>query len=104
MSGERRLSREENRRLSVRVSELNFGLITMVLLTVVAIIVTLKFPEIQLQDLAGPQWLPDGRAWRAQMRDDTSDLNPGVHNITKCGMVGPDVRPRKSLTGVQWRI
>jgi hypothetical protein len=54
MSGERRLSRDENRGPSVRVSDLNFGLIAMILLTVVAIIIALKFPEVQLQDLAGP--------------------------------------------------
>ena len=54
MSGERRLSREGNREPRIRTSDLNFGLIAMVLLTAIAIIVTLKFPEIQLKYLAGP--------------------------------------------------
>jgi hypothetical protein len=57
MSGQRRLSREGKRRLPLLASEWNFGLIAMVLLATLAIIVTLKFPEIQLQPpefLAGP--------------------------------------------------
>jgi hypothetical protein len=60
MSGERRLSREGDRKLSIlpfRLSEMNFGLIAMVLLATLAIIVTLMFPEIQLQPaefLVGP--------------------------------------------------
>jgi hypothetical protein len=54
MSGERRLSRRGNRGPRIRTSDLNFGLIAMALLTAIAIIVTLKFPEIQLQYLAGP--------------------------------------------------
>jgi hypothetical protein len=37
-----------NRKLSIRSSELNFGLVTMVLLTAAAIIVAWKFPELQL--------------------------------------------------------
>jgi len=40
MSGQRRLSREGNRKLPNRSSDLNFGLIAMVLLTVAAILVT----------------------------------------------------------------
>jgi hypothetical protein len=60
MSGERRLSREGDRKPSIpgfRPSEMNFGLIAMVLLATLAIIVTLMFPEIQLQTvdfLVGP--------------------------------------------------
>jgi hypothetical protein len=60
MSGERRLSREGDRKPSFpafRLSEMNFGLIAMVLLATLAIIVTLMFPEIQLQPadlLVGP--------------------------------------------------
>jgi hypothetical protein len=53
MSGERRLLREGNRKLATRSSDLNFGLIAMVLLTVAAILVTWNFPEIQLQYVAG---------------------------------------------------
>jgi hypothetical protein len=52
MSGERRLSREGDRKpsiLPIRLSEMNFGLIPMVLLATLAIVVTLMFPEIQLQ-------------------------------------------------------
>jgi hypothetical protein len=58
MSGERRLSREGDHKPSIlpfRLSEMNFGLIAMVLLATLAIIVTLMFPEIQLQAfLVGP--------------------------------------------------
>ncbi len=60
MSGERRVSREGDRKPSFpsfRPSELNFGLIAMVLLATFAVIVTLMFPEIQLQPadpLIGP--------------------------------------------------
>jgi hypothetical protein len=60
MSGERRLSREGDRKPSIlpfRLSEMNFGLIAMVLLATLAIIFTLMFPEIQLQPaefLVGP--------------------------------------------------
>jgi hypothetical protein len=49
MSGQRRLFREGNRAPSLVVSNLNFGLIAMVLLTVLAITATLMFPDIQLQ-------------------------------------------------------
>jgi hypothetical protein len=57
MSGQRRLFREGNRAPSLLASRWNFGMIAMVLLATLAIIVTLKFPEIQLQPaefLAGP--------------------------------------------------
>jgi hypothetical protein len=60
MSGERRLSREGDCKPSFpafRLSEMNFGLIAMLLLATLAIIVTLMFPEIQLQPsdlLVGP--------------------------------------------------
>ncbi len=53
MSGQHRLSREVNRKLSNRSYDLNFGLIAMVLLTAAAVVVTWNFPEIQLQYLAG---------------------------------------------------
>ncbi len=53
MSGQHRLSREGNRKLSNRSYDLNFGLIAMVLLTAAAVVVTWNFPEIQLQYLAG---------------------------------------------------
>jgi hypothetical protein len=49
MSGQRRLFRKGTRKLSS-----NFGLIAMVLLAALAIIVTLKFPGMQLLFLAGP--------------------------------------------------
>jgi hypothetical protein len=49
MSGQRRLSREGNSKLSNRSSDLNFGLIAIVLLTAAAVVVTWNFPEIQLQ-------------------------------------------------------
>jgi hypothetical protein len=52
MSGGRRLSREGDRKPSIlpfRLSKMNFGLIAMLLLATLAIIVTLMFPEIQLQ-------------------------------------------------------
>jgi hypothetical protein len=60
MSGGRRLSREGDRKPSIlpfRLSKMNFGLIAMLLLATLAIIVTLMFPEIQLQPaefLVGP--------------------------------------------------
>jgi hypothetical protein len=57
MSGERRLSREGDCKPSIlpfRLSEMNFGLIAMVPLATLAIIVTLMFPEIQLQQLECP--------------------------------------------------
>jgi hypothetical protein len=53
MSGARRLSREWDHDpsfLSLRwPSELNFGVIAMALLATLAIVVTLMFPEVQLQ-------------------------------------------------------
>jgi hypothetical protein len=54
MAGERRLSREGIRKLSFRSSDLNFGVIAFILLTVAAIIVTWKFPELNLAYVAGP--------------------------------------------------
>jgi hypothetical protein len=57
MSGERRLLREGNRAPSIPASRLNFGLVAFVLLAVIATIITLMFPEIQLQSpefLIGP--------------------------------------------------
>jgi hypothetical protein len=54
MSGQHRLSREGNRAPSPVVSNLNFGLIAMVLLATLAITATLMFPDVQLQFLAGP--------------------------------------------------
>jgi hypothetical protein len=54
MSGQRRLSREGTRKLSTWRSDLNFGLIAMVLLTTAAVVVTWKFPELTLQYVAGP--------------------------------------------------
>jgi hypothetical protein len=54
MSGQRRLSREKNRKLSSRSPELNFGLIAMVLLTAAAIVVAWKFPDLTLAYVAGP--------------------------------------------------
>jgi hypothetical protein len=53
MSGAHRLSLEWNRRLSFPPfrwpSELNFGVIALALLATLAVVVTLMFPEIQLQ-------------------------------------------------------
>jgi hypothetical protein len=54
MSGQRRLYREGNRALLLLAPSLNFGLIAMALLMALAIVVTWKFPDIQLQFLAGP--------------------------------------------------
>jgi hypothetical protein len=54
MSGQRRLSREGTRKLSTWRSDLNFGLIAMMLLTTAAVIVTWKFPELTFQYVAGP--------------------------------------------------
>jgi hypothetical protein len=54
MSGQRRLSREGTRKLSAWRSDLNFGLIAMLLLAATAIVVTWKFPELALQYVAGP--------------------------------------------------
>jgi hypothetical protein len=53
MSGERRLSREGDRKPSIlafRLSEMRFGLIAMVLLVMLAIIISLMFPELQPAD------------------------------------------------------
>jgi hypothetical protein len=53
MSGARRLSREWDHEPSFLsfpwLSKLNFGVIAMVLLATLAIVVTLMFPEVQLQ-------------------------------------------------------
>jgi hypothetical protein len=54
MSGQRRLYREGNRAPSLLAPKLNFGVIAMALLMALAIVVTWKFPDIQLQFLAGP--------------------------------------------------
>ena len=54
MSGERRLSHDGIRKLSMRPSDLNFGVIAFILLTAAAIIVAWKFPELQLAYIAGP--------------------------------------------------
>jgi hypothetical protein len=48
MSGQRRLFRKRTRKLP------NFGLIALLLLAALATIVTLKFPGMQLQFMAGP--------------------------------------------------
>jgi hypothetical protein len=53
MSGERRLSREGISKLSIRSSDLNFGVIAFVLLTAAAIVVAWKFPELSLAHIAG---------------------------------------------------
>jgi hypothetical protein len=47
LSGQRRLFRKGNR-MALRASELNFDLIAWVLLTALAIVTTLIFPEILL--------------------------------------------------------
>jgi hypothetical protein len=54
MSGQHRLSREGNHAPEVMAPKLNFGVIAMALLMALAIVVTWKFPDIQLQFLAGP--------------------------------------------------
>jgi hypothetical protein len=54
MSGQRRLYREGNTAPPNLASKLNFGLIAMAMLMALAIVVTWKFPDIQLQFLAGP--------------------------------------------------
>jgi hypothetical protein len=60
MSVEHRLSAEGYRKSSLsalRLSEMNFGLIAVLVLMALAIIVTLMFPEFQLQSaefLVGP--------------------------------------------------
>ena len=54
MSGQRRRFREGNRKLSLLSSEMNFGLIALVLLAALATTATLMFPDIQSQFLAGP--------------------------------------------------
>jgi hypothetical protein len=55
MSGQRRLFREGTRKLSTWRSDLNFGLIAMVLLTTAAVVVTWKFPELTPRMLPGPR-------------------------------------------------
>ena len=54
MSGQRRLMRETTRKVSTWPSDLNFGLIAIVLLSAAAIVVAWKFPELQLAYVAGP--------------------------------------------------
>jgi hypothetical protein len=54
MSGQRRVLREGNRKLSSRSSELNFGSIARVLLTFAAIVAAWKFPDLTLLYVAGP--------------------------------------------------
>jgi hypothetical protein len=54
MSDQRRLFREGNRAPSLLASKLNFGLIALLLLAALAIVVTLIFPDTQLQFAAGP--------------------------------------------------
>jgi hypothetical protein len=49
MSGEHRLLREGNRAPPILASKLNFGVVAFVLLGSIAIVLTLMFPEIQLQ-------------------------------------------------------
>jgi hypothetical protein len=49
MSGERRLFHERDRAPSIVASRLNFGVVAFVLLAAIAILLTLMFPEIQLQ-------------------------------------------------------
>ena len=57
MSGQRRLFREGNRAPQLLASKLDFGVVAFVLLAAIAIVLTLMFPEIQLQPpelLVGP--------------------------------------------------
>jgi hypothetical protein len=57
MSGERRLLHEGNRAPSILASRLSFGLVVFVLLAVIATVLALMFPEVQLQPpefLVGP--------------------------------------------------
>jgi hypothetical protein len=54
MSGQRRLFHDGDRAPSVRVSKWSFGLIAFLLLAALAVIITVKFPGIQLQFVAGP--------------------------------------------------
>jgi hypothetical protein len=54
MSGQRRLLRERTREVPTWPSDLNFGLIAMVLLSAAAIIVAWKFPGIQVAYTAVP--------------------------------------------------
>jgi hypothetical protein len=57
MSGQRRLFREANRAPPLLASKLDFGVVAFVLLAAIAIVLTLMFPEIQLQPpelLVGP--------------------------------------------------
>ena len=49
MSGQRRLIREGNRAPQLLASNLDFGVVAFVLLAAIAIVLTLMFPEIQLQ-------------------------------------------------------
>jgi hypothetical protein len=57
MSGQRRLFRGRNRAPPLLASKLDFGVVAFVLLAAIAIVLTLTFPEIQLQPpelLVGP--------------------------------------------------
>jgi len=57
MSGQLRLFRERNRAPPLLASKLNIGVVAFVLLAAIAIVLTLMFPEIQLQPpelLVGP--------------------------------------------------
>jgi hypothetical protein len=57
MSGQRRLFREGNRTPPLLASKLDFGVVAFVLVAAIAIVLTLMFPEIQLQPpelLVGP--------------------------------------------------
>ena len=54
MSGQQRLTREGIRKVSTWSSDLNFGLIAVVLLSAAAFIVAWKFPKLSLQYVAGP--------------------------------------------------
>jgi hypothetical protein len=57
MSGQRRLFRGGNRAPPLLASKLDFGVVAFVLLAAIAIVLTLMFPEIQLQPpelLVGP--------------------------------------------------
>jgi hypothetical protein len=57
MSGQRRLFRGGNRAPPLLASKLDFGVVAFVLLAAIVIVLTLMFPEIQLQPpelLVGP--------------------------------------------------
>ena len=54
MSGQRRLSREGNRAPPLLAFKLNIAVVAFVPLAAIAIVLTLMFPEIQLQPPVGP--------------------------------------------------